>query len=351
MKFPARFSTSGVTVRLAALAIAASFAAPAMAATESDSLPALAADRANVSVSGLSSGAFMAVQYAVAHSADIMGAGVVAGGPYNCAKVAGLNMARCMDTSAIPILGPKLSAGAMLASARDFASRGQVDKLANMHRQHIYIYHGTQDQVVGPAPVDTLYSFYTSAGIPATNISYVNTIPSGHAVITTDFGNSCDANAAPYLSHCAIDGKPYDQPRAILQQIYGPLKDAVVPAADGIITFKQEKYADAYAVMADQGYAYVPSACRANMGCKVHVAIHGCGQSASVVNDDFYGRAGYNGWAESNNIVVIYPQVDKSLANPAGCWDWFGYTGPFYARKNGPQIRAIEKMIQRVTSR
>eukprot|EP00118_Oscarella_pearsei_P017517 m.174151 g.174151 ORF g.174151 m.174151 type:complete len:97 (+) comp39106_c1_seq2:114-404(+) len=39
-----------------------------------------------ISVSGLSAGAFFSVQFHVAFSDDIMGTGIVAGGPYWCAK-------------------------------------------------------------------------------------------------------------------------------------------------------------------------------------------------------------------------------------------------------------------------
>jgi hypothetical protein len=39
-----------------------------------------------ITVGGLSSGAFFAVQYHVAHSATISGAAVFAGGPYYCAQ-------------------------------------------------------------------------------------------------------------------------------------------------------------------------------------------------------------------------------------------------------------------------
>ncbi|MFC7538540.1 hypothetical protein ACFQU2_02525 [Siccirubricoccus deserti] len=43
------------------------------------------ADPRQVSVSGLSSGAFMAAQLHIAHSTGIMGVGLVAGGLYGCA--------------------------------------------------------------------------------------------------------------------------------------------------------------------------------------------------------------------------------------------------------------------------
>ena len=38
-----------------------------------------------ISISGVSAGGWLAVQYHIAHSSQIMGVGVVAGGPYHCA--------------------------------------------------------------------------------------------------------------------------------------------------------------------------------------------------------------------------------------------------------------------------
>jgi len=61
----------------------------ALAAAGAPPLPALGADVAQITVSGLSSGAFMATQFSVAYSASIAGAGIVAGGPYYCAGLGG----------------------------------------------------------------------------------------------------------------------------------------------------------------------------------------------------------------------------------------------------------------------
>jgi hypothetical protein len=36
--------------------------------------------------------------------------------------------------------------------------------------------------------------------------------------------------------------------------------------------------------------------------------------------------------------------------NPRGCWDWWGYTGPQYANKAGPQIRAVKAMVDRLAA-
>ena len=71
---------------------------------------------------------------------------------------------------------------------------------------------------------------------------------------------------------------------------------------------------------------------------RLHVVLHGCEQSAEVLHDEFYKHIGINEWADSNNIVVLYPQArtistkgfshkritDAFAINPAGCWNWFG---------------------------
>jgi hypothetical protein len=62
--------------------------------------------------------------------------------------------------------------------------------------------------------------------------------------------------------------------------------------------------------------------------------------------------------ADSNNIIVLYPQVKTSSINPInprGCWDFWGYTSnnlpPFnYAYKKAPQMQAINRMIERLIS-
>ena len=54
-----------------------------------DPLPALGADLTQTTVSGLSSGAYMAGQFQIAYSQLVIGAGIVAGGPYACAETPG----------------------------------------------------------------------------------------------------------------------------------------------------------------------------------------------------------------------------------------------------------------------
>ena len=74
----------GVAFVTAVFALAASVSA--CRNEQATGLPALAADLAQTSVSGISSGAYMAGQFQLAHGELVVGAGIIAGGPFGCAE-------------------------------------------------------------------------------------------------------------------------------------------------------------------------------------------------------------------------------------------------------------------------
>jgi poly(3-hydroxybutyrate) depolymerase len=307
-------------------------------------LPAFQIDRNERSVSGLSSGAFMAAQLQVAYSATFKGAGIIAGGPYYCAAGNMAYAGICMGQVALVYPNATLMANA----ARRFAATGQIDKLSHLKKRRVYVFSGTRDTVVRQPAVDATVSFFQQVGVPESQLVYVNKVPAGHAVITPTFGNACDANATPYISQCQINGQGYDQSGALLQHIHGPLQPKATSLAGRMVRFNQRVYAAAGTGLAEEGFLYVPPSCAAGQTCKVHVAIHGCAQSAEKIGKNFIADTGYNEWAENNRMLVLYPQVNASTApfNPQGCWDWFGYTGPAYAWKTGPQMSAIQAMVE-----
>src|SRR5262245_55228319 len=90
-------------------------------------LPQLSIDPAQVSVSGLSSGGFMAVQMHVAYSGTFTkGVGVVAGGPFFCAEGSIVNATgRCMThTTSIPV-------GSLVSTTTSGAGSGFIDPASN----------------------------------------------------------------------------------------------------------------------------------------------------------------------------------------------------------------------------
>src|SRR5512145_123075 len=93
-----------------------------------DALESYKVDPTKISVSGLSSGGFMAVQMEMAFSKTFMGAGIIAGGPYNCAEGDMMRATdRCMSN---PGALPPASHFRDLAE-RD-ASAGLIDPTSNL---------------------------------------------------------------------------------------------------------------------------------------------------------------------------------------------------------------------------
>ena len=74
--------------------------------------------------------------------------------------------------------------------------------------------------------------------------------------------------------------------------------------------------------MAENAYVYIPPRCQAGAKCKLHVAMHGCSMTAALIGFDFVSHAGYNAWADANDIVILFPQSLKTTLNPLSCFDW-----------------------------
>lgn len=323
------------------------------AAHAASPLPALNVDKTKISVSGLSSGAFMANQLGYAYASTFMGVGVFAGGPYMCAGHN--NYTACMYNATI-------SAGQLGTMQSDLNnwSGSSNDALADVARQKIFLWVGGSDYTVGPNPMAAVKTQYSNNGVPAANLSNNQLASAGHT-FPTDFAgsgdNSCATTASPYISNCGYDGAG-----AMLSQFYGTLAARNnAPAAANYIQFDQTPYIAANPGMASTGWIYVPAACAGGAQCKLHVALHGCLQNYATIGADFIQNTGYTRWADTNGIVVLFPQtqVDNtsrstadsgSLANPNGCWDWIGWYGANFARKAGTQMAAIKAMVDHVAS-
>lgn len=87
--------------------------------------------------------------------------------------------------------------------------------------------------------------------------------------------------------------------------------------------------------LAQSAFVYIPDACLANAtttrkapraegGCILHAAFHGCLQTQDDIGKQFMTGGGYLPWADANNFVVLFPQAISNLLNPKGCFDWCG---------------------------
>lgn len=321
--------------RLATLALAlsaSSLCSCSDEATVEDALPSLGAN-GSITVSGISSGGYMAGQYLVAFSGSVDGAAIVAAGPWGCARG---DIGRALKTC---ISGEGLEVDELHELAAAKSGTDLIDATDNLGDTRAFLFHGAKDAVISSAIMDALRG-WLSEYIDDGNIRAVNDVPVVHGWPTSDHGGPCDTFATPYINNCG-----YDLAGEILTHLHGELDEAageVLP----LRRFDQRPFGNAS--LADYGYLYVPARCENNAGCAVHVFFHGCEQSADTIGTELAEHAGFNRWAENNEVIVLYPQVEKSLAapmNPLGCWDWWGYTGTDYLDRSGPQLAAIQRMV------
>ncbi|MBT3070178.1 poly(3-hydroxybutyrate) depolymerase [Rhodomicrobium sp. Az07] len=333
-------------------AAASALAAAGCTAIAADGLPALKADISRQTVSGLSSGGYMAGQFQVAFSDRVKGAGIVAAGPFGCAMSAGakavpffpaalaLNTAQAQNGCMADYLSSLgvLDAKRLLAQAKTLADAGAIDPLSNLKTAKIYLYSGANDRTVALAVVEAARDFYLAAGVPDMNIDFVSGGEGGHAFATASTGNACELSEPPFVNNCR-----YDQAEAILRFLLGSLEPKGDADAD-FVAFDQRPYATLDATMAEEGVVYVPRACR-DGGCRVHVVFHGCRQTRALVGDAVTKKSGFADWAATNRLIVLFPQVEPSSANPKACWDWWGYTGLDFLTKEAPQMKAVAAMV------
>ena len=407
-------------------------------------------DAKQISVSGISSGGFMAHQFHVVHAPHIIGSGIIAAGPYHCAKgsvmdaitkcstftklscqqMLELVMPKGSDLASIceqAFLGPKNeteSKEMAMASYREAIKQNGENLKKKMENDRVYIFRGMQDSIVPDHVADAVYHFYVdpdNAGLDEEQVRYNDRFPVRHAMVRDHrlespplgivnkcnqppsapgaydtYIDDCQKAVATQLAECncseaqgndgpacapsdpaqqetCLDVFEVDLAGAILQHIYGKLNDRAV--ADGeLLEFSQKdvfgKFSKSPATAiqnasmedADRknlGYIFIPETCKGGAeACKLHVAFHGCkqgGETAKLVPGDYSGNlfsqfAGYNEWATTNQMVVLYPQVriwNSGPTNPEGCWDWWGqnYTHENYHTKKGLQIKAVAQMI------
>ena len=348
-----------------------------------------------VTVSGISSGADAAVQFHIAHSDIVNGSAVFAGQAYGCAVMrfdgepqvpcsampsgpgcAGMpwGPAPCVGCDAGMTLAidhckqqPNLTAApgaiAKLASyARAAEAAGDIPPLASLAFSNVFLFRGTLDTGVRDGCVNATMQTFAALGVPTSHMLFNSNVPAAHCWPTADAAvpaSSCGGGRGgpPWMENCGFDGAG-----AALQQLYGgsltPPQNLSAFDPGNLLMFYQFHYEQdtPWAGQGKQGWLYRPQRCQQGHPCTLHVALHGCGMSASnpSMGMSFVMHTGLNSWADANDIVVLYPQQggfrDYNLTAPtaqlgAACFDGYGQTGVDYAQFTSPQMLAIRNMI------
>jgi uncharacterized protein (TIGR03382 family) len=315
------------------------FATSARAQT---ALQTYSVDPSTVTIAGISSGGFMAVQMHVAYSSAIHGAAIFAGGPYYCAQASESTAVGACES------GSGLTLSTFESYTASEANAGAIDSPSNLSGQPVYLFSGTGDTTVHQATMNVLQQYYENY---SSVVTYNNNTAAEHGWISLDGPNACASSQSPYINNCNIDPE-----QTFLTMFYGTLTAKNTGTlGGGFVQFDQTPFCaggSCSAISMDtSGWLFVPTSCASGQACKLVVVLHGCLQSQSVVQEDLVKESGVDEWADTNGIVVLYPQAiaESTPSNLEGCWDWWGYTGANYAVQSGPQMQTVMAMINQIT--
>ena len=380
------------------------YLAGARAEAPASPLPRLNISPSSLTISGISSGADLAAHFAVAFSDVTSGAAIFAGAPWMCAVTrfpgeptfscadvpygpgcAGMpsGFAECVGCGAdgnatlvydhcknrgAGVPPAFLDVGTLAGEAVAAARAGLIAPLSGLSALRTFLYRGTEDSCYLDGSVNFTADFFRAfAAQPAEQVLFVADVPSGHCTPTVDPFvpvSSCVSGrgAPPGMENCGFDGAG-----AAFAHLYAGIvppasHECGAACAARVIAFNQTLYATGvWAGLSSVGYAYVPVQCGAGAPCRLHVALHGCGMSvwSPAMNSSYVLHAGFNPYADANDIVVIYPQGGAFLeqndtrAAPtpmigAGCFDGYGQTSPDFAWRTSPQMATIRAMVAAV---
>jgi hypothetical protein len=232
------------------------------------------------------------------------------------------------------------------------AAFGYIDPLENLKYARLWFYSAQNDTVVDPLVVQKnmdLYSRFTEEK----QILSIFTNPGEHSQPTLTYGNPCDFLGTPFINNCAFDAAGSQ-----LQHLYGPLNPPTKNTSGILFEFDQSTYIPLLPPLppftetglAKTAYMYIPQQCTTTKSdpCALHITFHGCEQTTQDIGLSYIKHAGYIEWADTNGIVILFPQATATLTNPKGCFDWWGYTGADYASNLGIQIQTVYAMIKAI---
>jgi len=234
--------------------------------------------------------------------------------------------------------------------------KGTVAALENLLDDYVYLFLGTKDTVYLPGSVKNTGDFYNLFLKSGTQVHFEHTIPSLHCIPTVDYGTPCGTDGTPP----GIEKCDYDGAGVCLSHIYQrtPLKPTTTATDANLFEFDQTLYfGPVFPGLADSGWIYIPLQCQphsASAACKLHIFFHGCGSNYlnPSYNFTYIKHAGFNSWAESNNMVIVYPQMggykNGTTQQLGGCWDSYGDTGENYSLNTGVQMSTVRRMINAI---
>ncbi|MFN9066880.1 MAG: prolyl oligopeptidase family serine peptidase, partial [Bdellovibrionales bacterium] len=163
-----------------------------------------------ITISGLSSGAYLAVQMHVAFSNLFSGSASISGGTFWCAE--GSVITAQLDCMRFP---KTENATTSLAQLQIYEKEGLVDPTRNLQNDRVLIFSSHKDSIVNLKNSARLENFYRSL-IPHQQITHLVSQEAGHGFLTDNFGRKCGEEGSPWFQNCS-----FDLAGQILKRMYG----------------------------------------------------------------------------------------------------------------------------------
>lgn len=330
---------------------------------------------ADLSISGLSSGADFVSQMLVAYADKFVGGGIFAGQPYRCAVTYFSGETTESPNDQVPYCdgcppnktvtydhcknNPSIVDVSVLKSKYEqLAAGGGVGDVNAISKLRVYMYRGTKDRTYKSGVVEKTRDFFAQL-IPVTQLELKNDVAGGHAYPVEDYwayacGNSGIADST-VGDDFPVQNCGYDGPGAALKHIHGSLQERAGDTDWGqLLWFDQSPFytSDPESVGFDKrGLIYIPKSCGSGQKCNMHVNLHGCDFGDNLIFEGLVKGMSFNRWAEKNNMVVLYPKLrahGTSKQHKAACWHVYGQDGTGYTEKTAPQMAALMNMIQEI---
>lgn len=173
----------------------------AVALAPGSDIPPSRASPIGITVSGISSGAFQAVQMHVSYSTKIVGVGALAGGPFWCAMGSVL-----VATTTCMSEGQFISVPYLSTMLENTALYGFIDSPTAMAGARVWLMSAQNDTVVEHSVVKANEALYRSyLHDPDTQLKTVYNVPGEHSQVTNGWGSPCETLGEPFINDCQFD--------------------------------------------------------------------------------------------------------------------------------------------------
>lgn len=357
LNFTRKFLVSAITLFAVNFAVANDENISNLNTLPLEKLPRLNAQE-KVSLAGFSSGAFTAVNYQIAYSNNVSKVAIISGGAYNCGKDFEHVKTHCLNPKSENML-PTFEHQQTII--KNFANQKLIDNPDNLKNHKVWLYAAKNDQTVNFLVMQNLNDFYNNIFQKNSDNQkqFVITENDNHVWVSNLAKNTCEIKGTPpYVNYC----NGYDMAENYLKFLFSNQvsNDKNKNIKGRFIKFSQsdiqQKYNIKNAEMADEGFAFIPKQCESKDNvekstCAIHFVLHGCSQSADMVDNNFVYQSGVWQYATNYNLIVVYPQTKKTEKNPYSCWDFYAFTGENYATNKAPQLQTLNAIAKELQSK